>query len=137
MSSFPLPLRFLAHPSSPAFSCPATLGFYHRKSPPLSCSRDTLSWKGAPDGQLSMKLAWNNIRSKGENLQWPSLIWNGISFHKISCFGWRLMHNRTPIGSRLQHLRFSLASRCSICCNGVDSSSHLFFSCAQARSLWH
>ncbi|XXG52025.1 hypothetical protein AAC387_Pa03g0450 [Persea americana] len=124
MSSFPLPLRLLAHPSSPAFRSPTSSNLL-----PCPASRDSISWKGAPDGQLSLKLAWNSIRSRGDNLQWPKLIWNGTSLPRIfSYFGRRLMHNRTPTNSRLQRLGFSLASRCSICCNGVDSSSDLFFS---------
>ncbi|XXG68935.1 hypothetical protein AAC387_Pa06g1917 [Persea americana] len=103
---------------------------------PCHLARDYLSWKGAPDGQLSMNLAWNIIRSRGPKLQWPNLIWDGISLTKLSCFGWRLMLNRTPTETRLQRLGFSLASRCSVCCNDEDSSTHVFFYYAQARSLW-
>ncbi|XXG54349.1 hypothetical protein AAC387_Pa03g2255 [Persea americana] len=35
---------------------------------PCLASKDSLSWKGAPAGQLSLKLAWNSIRSRGDNL---------------------------------------------------------------------
>ena len=83
-----------------------------------------------------MNLAWTNIRSRGPKLQWPGLIWNGISLTKLSCSGWRLMLNRTPTQTHLQGLKFSLASRCSVSCNDEDSSTHIFFYYAQARSVW-
>ncbi|XXG48919.1 hypothetical protein AAC387_Pa02g3239 [Persea americana] len=104
-------------------------------SPTLS-DKDIPSWKESPDGQLSLKAAWNLIRSRAPKLHWPSLIWNGFSHHTTCCFGWRLMHNRTPTELRLKRLGYSIASRCNLCCQEEDSADHLFFSCDLAISLW-
>ncbi|XXG61034.1 hypothetical protein AAC387_Pa04g2792 [Persea americana] len=98
--------------------------------------KDIPSWKESPDGQLSLKIAWNLIRSRAPKLHWPSLIWNGISHHTTCCFGWRLMHYKTPTEQRLKRLGYSLASRCNLCCLEKDSADQLFFSCDLAISLW-
>lgn len=45
------------------------------------------------------------------------------------------MLQKTPTQICLKRLGFSLASRCSVCCQGEDSVPHLFFSSKQARSL--
>ncbi|XXG68333.1 hypothetical protein AAC387_Pa06g1445 [Persea americana] len=99
-------------------------------------ARDYLRWREASDGQLTLKAAWHLIRTRANPLVWPAFIWNGICLHKVSCFGWHLMHNKTPIELRLKRLGFSLASRCSICYQDEESTGHLFFNCVQAKALW-
>ncbi|XXG89129.1 hypothetical protein AAC387_Pa12g1209 [Persea americana] len=69
---------------------------------------DSLRWRDSPDGPLSLHAAGQIIRSRADIFPSPKLIWNNISLHKINCFGWRLMHYKTPPKIRLKRLGFRL-----------------------------
>ena len=36
------------------------------------------------------------VKHRAYILPWPKFIWNSISLSKTTCFGWRLLHNKTP-----------------------------------------
>ena len=91
-------------------------------------------WQGTPTGNLSIKEAWNSLRTKGTTTPWSGLIWNKLVNPRMACFSWKLMHRKTPIESWAKQKVQSIASRCF---NDEESDSHLFFSCDLAIQLWN
>lgn len=54
--------------------------------PPGSLGPDKLSWKGNASGILSLKSAWNTLRSREAKVDWHGLVWNNLIHPRLSCF---------------------------------------------------
>ncbi|XXG90407.1 hypothetical protein AAC387_Pa12g2181 [Persea americana] len=71
---------------------------------PLSHSvPDKLSWIGHASGALSLKSAWNTLRSSKEAVVWSGLAWNKIINPRLSYFSWRLLLRKTPTDTLVMH----------------------------------
>ena len=93
---------------------------------PLSTSiLDKLSWIGHASGALSLKSAWNTLRSSREAIVWSGLAWNKIINPRLSCFSWRLLLRKTPTDTLVMHTGCSMASRCYSCYTDSESDLHL------------
>ena len=93
---------------------------------PLSHSvPDKLSWIGHASGALSLKSAWNTLRSSREAIVWSGLAWNKIINPRLSCFSWRLLLRKTPTDTLVMHTGCSMASRCYSCYTDSESDLHL------------
>ena len=102
-----------------------------------SAIRDHPFWQVTPTGNLSIKEAWNSLRTRATITPWSGLIWNKLVNPRLTCFSWRLMHRKTPTKSWAKQKGWSLASRCFNCLNDEESDCHIFFSCDLAFRLWN
>ena len=93
----------------------------------------TLSWFDSFSCNLSLKAAWNLLRSRAAELPWTSLIWEP----RLACFSWRLLHGKTPIDYLDKHRGNCMASRCYNCLLNEESDLHLFLFCNLAQALWY
>ncbi|XP_074266069.1 uncharacterized protein LOC141588530 [Silene latifolia] len=69
------------------------------------------------------------IRSKGEHVQWQSLVWNKYTAPKHGFLAWIYFHNALNTKAKLHNLGISEDDTCAICGNGSETASHLFFEC--------
>ena len=97
---------------------------------------DTLSWQGNSSGILSLKEAWNMMRSTAVKVVWAGLIWTRFVSPCLACFSWRLRHRKTPTESWVKNKGICLASICYSCFNSEENDFHLFFSCNIDQQLW-
>ena len=54
-------------------------------------SVDTIFWKDSSTGILSLKAAWDLVRSQATPPPWIGLIWNKVVNPRLACFAWRLL----------------------------------------------
>lgn len=106
---------------------------------PLSgtSATDNLSWIGSASGVLTLRIAWDTLRSRKAAVEWDGLVWNNILNPRLSCFSWRLLLRKTPTDFWAMQNGFSMASRCYFCHSNSESDLHLFFSYSLAYQFWH
>ncbi|XP_058732705.1 uncharacterized protein LOC131604270 [Vicia villosa] len=97
---------------------------------------DLLAWKSVENGMLSIKHAYkllmNNKTDKIFSWPWDTDV---APAHSMVC--WRLLHNKLPTDDNLKIRGFSFPFVCSLCCGHMESSTHLFFECQFAKSIWN
>ena len=91
---------------------------------------DTLSWKGNSTGVLSLKGAWDTLRSREAVVEWHGLVWNKLTNPRLSCFSWRLLLRKMPTDFWAMQKGCSMASRCYSCHSYGELDLHLFFTCS-------
>ena len=57
---------------------------------------DHLLWQDSSSGDLSIKEAWNLLRTRENETLWSGFIWNKMINPRLACFSWRLMLRKTP-----------------------------------------
>lgn len=56
---------------------------------------ETLSWQGNSTGILSLKEAWNLLRSHAIEIPWSGLIWSKFVSPYLASMSWRLPQRKT------------------------------------------
>ncbi|XP_058764477.1 uncharacterized protein LOC131637902 [Vicia villosa] len=103
---------------------------------PIVSRPDKRCWDNSPNGELSLKLAYDFKRSRGIPQDRWKMIWNNYIPPSISFMVWRLMHHKMPTDDLWLRRGFSFPSRCSLCGCMDESEQHLFFNCRFALMLW-
>ncbi|RWR86590.1 pentatricopeptide repeat-containing protein isoform X1 [Cinnamomum micranthum f. kanehirae] len=98
---------------------------------------DKLSWSGVASRVLTLKLAWDTLRSRQAAVAWDGLVWNKILNPRLSCFSWRLLLRKMPTDYWAMQKGISMASKCYSCHSNSESDLHLFFLCALSQQFWH
>ncbi|XP_019435852.1 PREDICTED: uncharacterized protein LOC109342279 [Lupinus angustifolius] len=84
-----------------------------------------------------MKEAYHFTKPPQAHHNWCSSIWS-ISIPPSKSFvTWRLFNNRIPTDENLKTRGMALASICNLCWSNEESSTHLFFNCNFANSIWN
>jgi hypothetical protein len=65
---------------------------------------------------------------------WKTLVWNSFTPPKYSFTLWLAIGNKLLTRDRLHFLVED--TLCPLCCSGVESHHHLFFSCPFVHSVW-
>jgi hypothetical protein len=111
-----------------------------------SNSDDRWRWKFETMGFFSVRscysllLASRPVEEVDENiLAAIKILWRNDVPSKILVFGWRLLLDRLPTRSALNHrgiLLNSLDLTCVFCSLYLEDSNHLFFSCQFVKRIW-
>ncbi|GKA19920.1 RNA-directed DNA polymerase, eukaryota [Tanacetum coccineum] len=102
----------------------------------LSTSEDRWVWDLENTGEFSVSSIRNLIDEKTLPLTDYKTRWNKLFPIKVNILSWKIMTNSLPT-------RFNISCRgictdsilCANCDKGVETSSHLFFSCSLARMV--
>lgn len=63
-------------------------------------------------------------------------IWKFNTAPKIKHFLWRLLSNVLVVGSTLIRRGITNNAQCRRCCQGTETTEHLFFTCPYAEMIW-
>ncbi|CAI8595581.1 unnamed protein product [Vicia faba] len=97
---------------------------------------DKRCWKNSADGDLTLNIAYDFKRHRGNmDAKW-SLIWNKLIPPSKSFLAWRLFHHKMPTDDHWKNKSFSFPSRCSLCGRSEKMKTHLLFYCDYAHKLW-
>ncbi|XP_022042313.1 uncharacterized protein LOC110944979 [Helianthus annuus] len=112
--------------------------------PALNQNSDKLIWK---DGQhmqkeFSASEVWDNIRSRGEEVNWAELVWFSQCIPRHSFHMWLVIKNKLKTQDRMRIWDAGSATNlnlmcCPLCRKGKDSRDHLFFQCAYGEQVWN
>jgi hypothetical protein len=103
---------------------------------PIEPKPDELLWNNSTSGSLSLKDAYLFKDPIGQILHWSKIVWNISIPPSRSLLVWRLMHQKLPTDDKLMERGCHLPSVCSLCYAHIETTSHLFFQCSFAISLW-
>ena len=98
--------------------------------------RDKLVWKHSNNGEITLKEAYCFKKSRAPKLPWAMIIWSADFPPSKSLLVWRFMHGKLPTDENLAARGCQLPSMCSLCCNALETSNHLFLECSYALHLW-
>lgn len=98
---------------------------------------DSLAWKNMENGMLTIKHAYNMLRKPSGRNKWDSFPWDNDSVPAHSMIVWRIILNIISIDENLKLRGFSFPLKCSLCLGHSETSTHLFFECQFAVSLWN
>ena len=96
---------------------------------------DKMVWLSASNGDLSLSLAYDFKRNKQPVVQWDRWVWQSCFRPRNSVTLWKYLHGKMLTDDLLQQRGFTIASVCSLCCEGMKTASHIFFECSFARQI--
>ncbi|KAE8671815.1 kinase-related family protein [Hibiscus syriacus] len=103
-------------------------------------SSDGLIWKGSGDGVYTVGSCIKSCASISEETHfWNKIVWRGLVPPRVETLVWQIVLQKIAVKSELvkrgvQGIEDGL---CPLCKMVEESSSHLFFSCSVAWSLWN
>ncbi|XP_021990382.1 uncharacterized protein LOC110886837 [Helianthus annuus] len=105
---------------------------------------DRLLWKDryAKHREFSTYEAWDNVRSRGEEVHWAELVWFSQCIPRHSFHMWLVIKNKLKTQDRMGIWDAGSATNlnlmcCPLCWNGKDSRDHLFFQCLYGLQVWN
>ncbi|KAI3786546.1 hypothetical protein L1987_40301 [Smallanthus sonchifolius] len=103
---------------------------------------DEIKWRNE-DGSLesfSTRLAWNALRSRGQETSWHNLIWSSVSIPRHAFMSWLIFRRKLSTQDRIQVWNLASGSLnlmcCLLCYKDVESHNHLFFECSYSNQIW-
>ncbi|XP_077252340.1 uncharacterized protein LOC143891683 [Tasmannia lanceolata] len=94
-------------------------------------------WKNNPNGNFSLRSAWNQSRIRCSEVPWFKTVWNKGHIPRHNFTTWQAMQNRL---STRRHRLFFLGSNrdinCLLCKAEPESVNHLFFQCSYSAWIW-
>ncbi|XP_058722003.1 uncharacterized protein LOC131593512 [Vicia villosa] len=112
---------------------------------PREFENDTFAWSINAEKEFtvaSISSVVNNSKPFGWDstlIGWLNAMWDLNLPPKIKLFAWRFLIDRLPTKDQL--LKRGLTSipnpNCGFCGNVLESTSHLFFLCQEAREIWN
>ncbi|GKV32867.1 hypothetical protein SLEP1_g41432 [Rubroshorea leprosula] len=103
---------------------------------------DNSEWIHDKNGQYSTKSAYALLTKEEKGSTGTTTftrIWNSTLPSKISAFNWQLLLDRIPTKKNLLRrgiIKDMRESKCEICAEEEEDTTHLFLSCRIARWLW-
>ncbi|GKV23716.1 hypothetical protein SLEP1_g33415 [Rubroshorea leprosula] len=105
-------------------------------------STDRWEWIHDKNGQYTTKSAYSLLTKEESGANGSTTftrVWNPILPSKISTFNWQLLQDRIPTKMNLLRRRVIKdmgESRCGICNEREEDSTHMFLKCKMAQWLW-
>ncbi|KAI8560676.1 hypothetical protein RHMOL_Rhmol04G0275900 [Rhododendron molle] len=96
---------------------------------PNPSSSDKVVWTLTKDGIFTAKSAWEACRHRNAFQPWHTLVWFGQAVPRWSFIAWIAILGRLSTKDRLVSWGMEVSPQCSLCQNGVESHTHLFFEC--------
>lgn len=99
-------------------------------------SWDQLVWKHVDNDILSLKEEYSFKHPNQYNKPWAQIIWSNHIHPSKSVLLWRMIQNKLSTDEKMQHIRYTLVSMCSICKCHLKNIDYIFFSCPFSVKLW-
>lgn len=99
-------------------------------------SSDKVIWTLTKDGIFTAKSAWEACRHRNAFQPWHTLVWFGQAVPKWSFIEWLAILGRLSTKVRLVSWGMEVSPQCSLCQNGMESHTHLFFDCCFSSAIW-
>lgn len=106
---------------------------------PLSPLPNKLIWGPAPNGNFSIKSAYNlQLQDEQSHPKAPFLkkMWSLTLPPKVKLFSWLLIRKRLQVRSHLYKFLPNINPECPLCKNHMETINHLFFECQFAVNIW-
>jgi hypothetical protein len=103
---------------------------------PLEDKPDSLVWRLANSGDLSLKAVFFFKSYSSPQLHWAKSIWSNDIPPSKFVVALRLMHDKLPTYLSLMSRGCCLPSICNLYLNCQESTFHLFFECPFAVHIW-
>ncbi|XP_077222164.1 uncharacterized protein LOC143856008 [Tasmannia lanceolata] len=97
---------------------------------------DRIIWKGNPNGNFTLRSAWNQCRTRWTEVPWFQTVWHRGHIPRCSFTTWQAMHNRLSTRDMLCFLGPQADLSCLLCHAGPESVNHLFFRCCYSAWIW-
>ena len=104
----------------------------------VSHREDKLVLKGGKSSLYSVKLLYEVLNCiEAETRPFPALsVWNPMVPLKVGFFAWEASWGKVMTLDQLKKRGRSLANRCYLCEEEVETLNHLLVHCPKARMLW-
>lgn len=99
-------------------------------------SNDLISWHDLKLKQVTVSSIWNSLRPPEISLPWVQAIWHPFHIPKCAFTLWLALKNRLLTKDRMLRFGMNTDSRCCLCGNHPETTSHLFSSCAFSREVF-
>lgn len=94
--------------------------------------------ENATDGIFSVnRIHKDNVREQSgcETGPWEQ-IWKSVAPSKVKCFSWLAARKACLTQEALKKKGFQIVSKCFLCNDAEDTSSHLFLHCKVTSQIW-
>uniref|UniRef100_A0A453DYT1 Reverse transcriptase zinc-binding domain-containing protein n=2 Tax=Aegilops tauschii subsp. strangulata TaxID=200361 RepID=A0A453DYT1_AEGTS len=103
----------------------------------LSSEEDKISWvAGRGGGSYSARAAYNIQTNEVSSSGIKAACWKAWAPGTVKIFAWLLLKDRLWCNDRLQRRGWPNGYFCTCCNRNLESSTHLFWDCPFARSVW-
>lgn len=106
---------------------------------PQEESKDRLVWGFSNFGHFTIKSAtWIQTDDQQADTRRDLIkrMWKLNIPPKVKMFAWMFIHERLQTKGRLSKFIKDIYKGCTLCNNGEESQSHLFFECNYAKLVW-
>ncbi|KAF3453875.1 hypothetical protein FNV43_RR04316 [Rhamnella rubrinervis] len=97
---------------------------------------DERVWPHSASGAIQCRDIYLHLSTTAAPPMWVRYVWKTFIPPARSIFAWRLLQGRIPTDDVLIRRGFSMASKCRICGNDLETISHLFLTCPYAAAIW-
>lgn len=99
---------------------------------------DEVLWKSNNGilSKFSAETAWEDMRTRGENVKWNNLIWYSQGIPRHSFILWLPIKERLQTQDRMLLWSSNVNMVCPLCSKCNDSHSHLSFNCDYSKEVW-
>ena len=94
-----------------------------------------ITWTPTED-RFSLRSAWNAIQSRYPSVPWVAFVWHRGAIPRHAFCTWRSLLRGLPTNDALQRRGFSVASRCSLCMEDIETTDHIMWTCSFSRCVW-
>ncbi|KAL2893859.1 LINE-1 retrotransposable element ORF2 protein [Bienertia sinuspersici] len=85
--------------------------------------------------KFSIQKIYTGLEDQIEEVQWVDNVWNRFSIPKHKFCSWLAIQDRLPTAVRMHRWGPHIIRTCSLCEQGEESGSHLFFECPYSSEL--
>uniref|UniRef100_A0A803PTC7 RNase H type-1 domain-containing protein n=1 Tax=Cannabis sativa TaxID=3483 RepID=A0A803PTC7_CANSA len=106
---------------------------------PSRPKEDGWLWLPAPNGHVSVKLAYRVVKNLQGNLDSDSkwrFVWGAKMHNRLKFFWWKILSYNLLTKERLITIFPGMDTLCPMCSLAIESSLHLFWECEYARAIW-
>ncbi|XP_047340323.1 uncharacterized protein LOC124943910 [Impatiens glandulifera] len=97
---------------------------------------DTRDWNVENDGTFNLKLAWELIRDRGDNVGWFNVVWSSKIILRHQFIMWLVFRERLSTRDRIKRYMDIPNSKCLLCVGNEETMNHLFGCCPFTYELW-
>lgn len=103
----------------------------------LSGSPDIFAWKLSSKGTYSSRDSYRAFFFGREFAPGPVEVWHSWAPLEVKIFTWLAVKDRLWTADRLQRRGLPYTTRCQLCCQVDEDSTHMFLGCSFSREVWY
>uniref|UniRef100_A0A2N9JAL9 Reverse transcriptase domain-containing protein n=1 Tax=Fagus sylvatica TaxID=28930 RepID=A0A2N9JAL9_FAGSY len=97
---------------------------------------DKALWSVSSSGRFSCAATWNELRTKGNEVNWWNFIWYSLNIPRHSFIGWLAILSKLPTKERMLKWGFNVDGNCVFCRYAIETRNHIFFDCSFSKRIW-